>query len=64
MKNGYFQALTNPKDDSLGRLEIHLIGGFKDDQDCSREVTEGILRACVKRLEKVRRQSKNINFDR
>ncbi|CBY21281.1 unnamed protein product [Oikopleura dioica] len=47
------QALTNPKDDSLGRLEIHLIGGFKDEQDCSREVTEGILRACVKRSEKI-----------
>lgn len=45
------QALT--KDDSLGRLELHIIGGYSDERDSSKDVTRSIITACVIKREKI-----------
>ena len=47
------QAMTNPKDDQLGKLELHIIGGYKDHEKASEQITSEILNAASQREEMV-----------
>lgn len=47
------QAMTHAKDDQLGSLCIHIIGGFLDEGGYSRELTSEVLAACQTRSEKI-----------
>jgi len=45
------QAMTHAKDDQLGQLNIHIIGGYLDEKETSKELTCEILEACHNRHE-------------
>jgi len=47
------QAMTNPKDDQLGKLELTLIGGYLDERETSKEVTCEVLEAIHRRWETI-----------
>ena len=47
------QAMTNPKDDQLGKLELTLIGGYDDERGTSKELTTNILTVVNNRWESV-----------
>jgi len=48
------QAMTNPKDDQLGKLELTLIGGYTDERGTSEELTRDVLTTVHSRSENVR----------
>ena len=52
------QAMTNPKDDQLGKLEMTLIGGYDDEGATSKELTTDILTVINNRWESVCRKFK------
>lgn len=47
------QAMTNPKDDQLGKLELTLIGGYLDERGTSKELTCEVIAAFNARWENV-----------